>query len=66
MKNPALNYMTAEEKEWGAKFAPYINERNVISFAKEFEQGIQHISMNGNPRIIFLDTALRVTKLIKK
>jgi DNA polymerase III subunit delta' len=66
MKTPSLNYMTAEEKEWGAKFAPYINERNVISFAKEFEQGIKHISMNGNPRIIFLDTALRVTKLIKK
>jgi DNA polymerase III subunit delta' len=66
MKNPMLNYITEEEREWGARFAPYINERNVVSFAREFEQGIKDISMNGNPKIIFLDTALRVTKLIKK
>lgn len=60
-----LNFLNKEEKSWGAKFAPFINERNVIAFRKEFEQGIQHISWNGNPRIIFLDTALRMVRLIK-
>ncbi len=59
-------YMNQEEKEWGTKFAPFINERNIIPFAKEFETGIKHISMNGNPRIIFLDTALRMVRLIKR
>ena len=59
-------YMNQEEKEWGNKFAPFINERNIIPFAKEFETGIKHISMNGNPRIIFLDTALRMVRLIKR
>lgn len=59
-------YMNQEEKEWGYKFAPFINERNIIPFAKEFETGIKHISMNGNPRIIFLDTALRMVRLIKR
>lgn len=66
LKQGELVYMNREEKEWGKKFAPFINERNIISFSKEFELGIKHIGMNGNPRIIFLDTALRMVRLIKK
>ena len=60
-----LNYLNRNEKEWCKRFAPFINERNIISFADEFELAIKHISMNGNPRIIFLDTALRMVRLIK-
>jgi DNA polymerase III subunit delta' len=66
MNRTNLIYLKEEEKEWGNKFAPFINERNIIPFAKEFELGIKHISMNGNPRIIFLDTALRMVRLIKR
>jgi len=66
MNRSSLIYMKQEEKEWGNKFAPFINERNIIPFAKEFELGIKHISMNGNPKIIFLDTALRMVRLIKR
>ena len=63
---PGLVYLTTEEATWGEKFSPFINERNVIPFFKEFESGIHHISINGNPRIIFLDTALRMVRLIKR
>ena len=66
MKRADLVYLNREEMAWGEKFAPYINERNVIPFSREFEFGIRDISMNGNPRIIFLDTALRAVRLIKK
>ncbi|MFW5773869.1 MAG: ATP-binding protein, partial [Tangfeifania sp.] len=66
MKKPSLVYLNEEEKNWGKNFAPFINERNIVPFAKEFELGIKHISMNGNARIIFLDTALRMVRLIKK
>ena len=66
MKKPGLVYLNDEEKQWGKNFAPFINERNIVPFAKEFELGIKHISMNGNPRIIFLDTALRMVRLIKR
>jgi len=65
MKQSSLVYLKREEKEWGTRFAPFINERNIVSFFQEFELGIKHISMNGNPRIIFLDTALRMVRLIK-
>ncbi|MFV0267267.1 MAG: ATP-binding protein [Draconibacterium sp.] len=66
LKCRELSYMNREEMEWGKKFAPFINERNIVPFAKEFELGIQHIGMNGNPRIVFLDTALRMVRLIKR
>ncbi len=66
MKRSEISYMNREEKEWGKKFAPFINERNIVPFADEFELGIKHISMNGNPRIVFLDTALRMVRLIKR
>ncbi|WP_340111783.1 ATP-binding protein [Maribellus mangrovi] len=66
MKRSELVYMNRDEKEWGKKFAPFINERNIVPFANEFELGIKHISMNGNPRIVFLDTALRMVRLIKR
>jgi DNA polymerase-3 subunit delta' len=59
-------YMNREEKEWAKNFAPFINERNIVPFADEFELGIKHISMNGNPRIIFMDTGLRMVRLIKR
>lgn len=65
-KRPSLNYMNDEERNWGSKFAPFINERNIIPFAREFELALKHISMNGNPKIVFLDTALRMVRLIKR
>jgi DNA polymerase-3 subunit delta' len=65
LNRPDLTYLSTEEIEWGEKFAPFINERNIIPLSKEFEKGITHISMNGNARIIFFDTALNVTRLIK-
>lgn len=66
MKRSTLVYLNQEEKNWGKQFAPFINERNVAAFFNEFELSIKHISMNGNPRIIFLDTALRMVRLIKR
>jgi DNA polymerase-3 subunit delta' len=66
MKQSSIVYMNKEEKAWGAKFAPFINERNIMQFTAEFELGIKHISMNGSSRIIFLDIALRMVRLIKR
>jgi DNA polymerase III subunit delta' len=65
LNQPELTFLSRAELDWGAKFAPFINERNIIPLSKEFEKGITHIAMNGNARIIFFDTALNVTRLIK-
>lgn len=66
MNRSEIVYMNREEKAWGKKFAPFINERNIVPFAEEFELAIKHISMNGNPRIVFMDTGLRMVRLIKR
>ena len=60
----SLVYLTREEKNWGTKFSPYINERNVIPINQLFEEGYKHISMNGNGKIIFTDTFLKIASLI--
>lgn len=65
LKKPGLNFLSEEEKGWGVKFSPFINERNILVLTKEFEKCINHISMNGNPKMIFFDTALTIVKLIK-
>ena len=65
LKNEALVRLNSKEREWGMKFSPYINERNIIPVSREFEASYKHISMNGNPKIIFLDTALRMVKLVR-
>ena len=66
MKKMQMVYLNHDEIEWGKRFAPFINERNIIPISEEFELAIKHISMNGNPRIIFLDTAMRMVRLIKR
>ncbi|GAP69710.1 DNA polymerase III, delta subunit [Bacteroidales bacterium 6E] len=66
LKKPALVYLNQEEKSFGDKFAPFINERNVILFNNLFEEGYLHISRNGNPKIVFTDTLLSIIRIIKK
>jgi DNA polymerase III subunit delta' len=66
IKKMQMVYLNHDEIEWGKRFAPFINERNIVPISQEFELAIKHISMNGNPRIVFLDTALRIVRLIKR
>src|SRR5690606_15881816 len=65
LKQPKLNYLNDEEHAFSARFSPFINERNVVLFTEEFEKSFRDIAQNGNPRIIFLDMGLKITKFIK-
>lgn len=64
-KNDKLTYLTAVEKDWGTRFSPFINERNILYISSEFDLAFKQISSNGQPRIIFLDLALKIAKVIK-
>jgi DNA polymerase III subunit delta' len=66
MGKPSLVFLTRTEKDWGLKFSPFINERNIISINQVFEEGYRHIVMNGNVKIIFSDVLLRTAGLIKR
>ncbi len=60
-----LVFLTGEEEKFSANFHPFINGENVYPLTEEFNLACSHIEANGNARIIFLDLALKVTKLIR-
>jgi DNA polymerase-3 subunit delta' len=60
-----LVYLAGEEAEFSVKFHPYITRDNVYPLAEEFNLAYSHIEANGYAKVIFLDLALKVTKLIR-
>jgi DNA polymerase III subunit delta' len=65
IKEPNIVYLNEQEKSFSDKFSPFINERNIQVFSEEIEKAFRDISQNGNPRIIFLDLSLKITKMIR-
>lgn len=63
---PQMVYLNKEEQEFGLRFAPFINEGNILQFDNEFQTAYRQIEQNGNARIIFLDLCLKCTMLLKK
>jgi DNA polymerase-3 subunit delta' len=47
------------------KFAPYIHGANCIEIIELFNDAIYHIERNANPKILFLDLSLKLTKLLR-
>lgn len=60
-----LVYLAGEEAEFSVKFHPFINKENVYPLADEFSLAYSHIEANGYAKVIFLDLALKVTRLIR-
>lgn len=63
-RNPELSYMTLEEEQFVSKFGRFINEANVIDINALLELALRDISQNTNQKIVFFDTALRLTVLL--
>ena len=63
---PEILYMDNQENAFSSKFCPYINERNVADFTKEFNTAHYHIVRNGNPKIIFFDMFLKIIVYLKR
>ncbi|MDR1623764.1 MAG: DNA polymerase III subunit delta [Tannerellaceae bacterium] len=61
-----LNYMNRKEAEFAAKFAPFVNERNVFELMDELAKAERHIIQNVNAKMVFFDLALRITVFIRR
>jgi len=48
-----------------SKFAPYIHGANCIEIIELFNEASYHIERNANPKILFLDVSLKLTKLLR-
>ena len=64
LKNSLVS-LTGEEATFSENFHPFINQNNIYPLTEEFNLVYSHIESNGNAKIIFLDLALKVTRLIR-
>lgn len=62
---PELSYMTRDEENFTRKFAPFINEANVIEITHQLQRTILEIARNANPKMVFYDMALQLIILLR-
>ncbi|MCX6330416.1 MAG: DNA polymerase III subunit delta [Bacteroidia bacterium] len=60
-----LVFLAGDEAVFSNNFHSFINQNNIYSLTEEFNIAYSHIEANGNAKIIFLDLALKVTRLIR-
>ncbi len=65
-QNNNLVFLTGEEASFSGNFHPFINTDNIYNLTDEFNTAFSHVEANGNPKIIFLDLALKVTRFISR
>lgn len=63
--SPELNYMNREETQFTSRFAPFINERNIMGIDELLEEAQSHIIQNVNAKMVFFDLAVRMIVYIK-
>lgn len=62
--NASIVYLNEEEQNFSNRFAPFINERNVIGMMEELSEAERHIGQNVNARMVFFDFALKMIVLL--
>lgn len=63
-QNPTLIFMNEEEQNFSKRFAPYINEKNVMGIMDELSEAQRHIEQNVNARMVFFDFSLKMIVLL--
>lgn len=58
-------YMTPEEEQFSVRFAPYVNENNIVALFAAMEQAAIEIGRNGNAKIILTDLCIKVMQNIR-
>lgn len=61
-----MNYMTLPEQNFATRFAPFVNERNVMGIMDELNEAQVHIEQNVNARMVFFDFSLKMIVLLKQ
>ena len=46
------------------KFAPFVHENNIVEIYDEVQSAYDNIERNGNSKIVFLDTSIKLTRLL--
>ena len=64
--NPELNYMTEQETQFSVKFAPFVNENNIIGLMEVLSDAQRDIEQNVNSKMVFFDLSLKTIMLMKQ
>ncbi len=62
--NPSITFLNEEERSFSSRFAPFVNERNVIGIMDELSEAQRHIEQNVNARMVFFDFSLKMIMLL--
>ena len=62
---PQINFLGREEEDFSTRFAPFINDRNVVGIMNELSDAARDIAQNVNARMVFFDLALKMIVLLK-
>jgi DNA polymerase-3 subunit delta' len=63
-QKPGLTYLSKDEQNFAIRFAPFINEGNVIGIMNELNEAQRHIEQNVNAKMVFFDFALKMIVLL--
>ncbi len=63
---PELTYMNPDEAGFAVRFAPFVNERNVVDIMEDLAKAERHITQNVNAKMVFFDLSMRLTALIRR
>jgi len=63
--DPEMERTANNELKFLSNFAPYIHGANCIEIIELFDNASYHIERNANPKILFLDISLKLTKLLR-
>lgn len=61
----SLNRIAQNEEGFLQNFAPYIHGANCLAIIELFNNASYHIERNANPKVLFLDISLKLTKLLR-
>lgn len=66
LQQPDMVYLSKSEANFGVRFAPFVNEKNIIDLMDELALAERHIEQNVNAKMVFYDLCLKITMLIKQ
>ena len=59
-----LIYLNEDERNFANRFAPFVNEQNVVGIMEELSEAQRHIEQNVNARMVFFDFSLKMIVLL--
>lgn len=65
LRQPELNYLSADEEQFSTKFSRFVNIKNVEGISNELAQAETDIAQNANAKMVFFDLSLKLIMLLK-